>query len=236
MPAFLSLHEKIKQSIKDGLLSGRYRPGEQLPSQRELGQMFSASHMTVRRAIDELVSEGVIFTVPGKGFFINEFKQVAEQGAEISFSEEMTRLGLKVSSRILAARPEPAGPLLAHSLNIAPGALTYLVRRVRMADDQPIAIQQAHLRADLCPNLLHYDLSARSLFDILRTEYGLRIGGGTGIVFASLATTEEVELLNLSQPAALLVTERITLLEDHTPIEFVRSSYRADRYQLQLGY
>lgn len=230
----MPLHSRIRAFITEAVAAGRLKPGDQIPSQRELGEMFQASHMTVRRAIDELLAEGVLFAVRGKGLYVHEGKKVAEAGALVSFSEDMARRGLQASSRLLAAGEESAAAILALALGVPAGAPLYYIQRLRYANAEPMAVQSSWLRADLCPGLLRFDFARCSLFQVLKEKYRLDLATGEGVVGASLAGEQEAEWLGISLPSALLVSERVTALADGTPVEFVRSVYRGDRYQMRL--
>jgi GntR family transcriptional regulator len=221
------------QMIAD-IASGQFKPHERLPSQRELGRLYGLSHMSVRRAINELTSEGIIYTLPGKGLYVAEPKQEAELGALVSFTEDMKLRGMTPSTRLLKAEIISASTMLANTLQLVVGAPVACLRRLRLADDEPMAIQVAYLPAALCPNLFDHDLERESLYAVLRQHYGFQLADGQRSVEAALASPEEADLLNLTLPAALLVTEQVTCFENGTPIEFVRSMYRGDRYRLRL--
>jgi GntR family transcriptional regulator len=225
---------QMKAQMIAGITSGQFKPHDRLPSQRELGKLYGLSHMSVRRAINELTSEGVIYALPGKGLYVAEPKQEAELGALVSFTEDMQMRGMTASTRLLKTEIVSASTMLANTLQIVVGAPVACLRRLRFADDEPMAIQTAYLPAALCPNLFSYDLERESLYMVLRQHYGLQLADGQRSVEAALATPEEAELLSLTLPAALLVTEQVTCLENRLPVEFVRSVYRGDRYRLRL--
>jgi GntR family transcriptional regulator len=227
-PLYVQLKERIINLIAERV----YAPGDQLPSQRELIDEFGASHMTVRRAINELIQEGVIYAIPGKGIFVSQPKQQAEPIPLRGFTEEMGRRGMKASSRILASAIVPASTMLARVFETDVGTSLFYLRRLRMANDEPIAIQAAYLRAEYCPGLLDHNLEVGSLYEILHNKFGLAFGRANYSFEAVLADEEQAALLNARMPLALLVSEQLTFLENNVPIEFVRSAYRGDRYRI----
>ena len=95
------LYSQLKETILDEIARGRLKPGDRLPSHRELGETHQMSHMTVRRAISELTNEGVISAVPGKGIYVAEPKEDADSGALISFHDDMVRRGMIGNTRTL---------------------------------------------------------------------------------------------------------------------------------------
>jgi GntR family transcriptional regulator len=228
----IPLYAQLKQSILELIAQGTYGIGDQLPSQRELIDEYGVSHMTVRRAINELIQEGVIHAIPGKGTFVRDPKQQAEAIPLRGFTEEMEKRGLKASSRLLAAESIFASAMLSRIFGTSVGEPLFYLRRLRLGDEEPIAVQSAYLRAAYCPGLLSYDLEQRSLYEILHRDYGLTFSRGSFSFEAVLADEEMAALLGGSLPLALLVSEQLTFIENEIPIEFVRSAYRGDRYRI----
>jgi GntR family transcriptional regulator len=226
---------QLKEDLIAEIVGGTYKPHDRLPSQRELGVEYGLSHMTVRRAINELISEGIIYAQQGRGLFVAEPKQQAELGPLYSFTEDMRLRGMQASSRVLEANIVGASTMLAHTLQVVVGSPLVYLERLRLADNEPIALQTAYLPHALCPGLLEQKLDNSSLYELLRTHYRLNLADSETAASADLANEKEAELLGLTLPAALLVTEQITILDSDKPIEFVRSVYRGDRYRLQMG-
>jgi GntR family transcriptional regulator len=228
----LPLYAQLKEIIIEAVARADLAPGDQIPSQRILCERHGMSHMTVRRAISELINEGVIYAIPGKGLYVTERKQPAESGPLIGFSEEMARRGMLASSKILAAEIVGASTVLSSALGVAVGTPLVHLRRLRLADGEPMGLQSNYLPHALCPGLLDHDLERGSLFSVLRDVYGLRLADGTRTVEAALADAEQARLLGLALPAPLLVVEQLTYLDGGQAIEFVRTAYRGDRYRL----
>lgn len=224
---------KLKDQITGDIARGLYKPHSRLPSQRDFGEGYGLSHMTVRRAINELIQEGVIYGKQGSGLYVAEPKSDAELGPLISFTEDMRLRGMTALSRLLDRRVVSASASLANLLKVAVGHQLIFIRRLRLADNQPMALQSTFLPSSVVPGLLDLDLENVSLYELLRTRYGLKITDAQTSASADLASEEEAELLQIPLPAALLATEQITFLEDGRPIEFARSLYRGDRYRLQ---
>jgi GntR family transcriptional regulator len=229
LPLYRTIYDKLSQLIAQGSL----KPGDQLPSQRALSVHYEASHMTVRRAIDALLNDGLIIAIPGKGLYVAAPKQDAESGPLVSFSEDMARRGMRSTTQVLAAELAAASASEAQLLQIAIGAPVVSLKRLRFADDRPMAIQHSVLPHALCPGLLTYDLAQHSLFALLRQQYGLHLAYGTTVAEAALADAEQAQLLALRLPAALLITEQCTYLPDGRPLEFVRSAYAGQHYRLR---
>jgi GntR family transcriptional regulator len=227
------LYAQLKETLIAAIRGGDLARGDKLPSQRELCERYRMSHMTVRRAISELLNEGVIYAIHGKGLYVAERKQDAERGL-VGFSEEMARRGMTVASQVLAAEITAASTVLAEALGVAPGTALVHLRRLRLADGQPMAIQTGYLPHALCPGLLAHDLAHQSLYELLRGHYGLRLAESLTVVETALADDEQARLLGLALPAPMLITEQISYLDGGRAVEFVRTAYRGDRYRLRM--
>lgn len=230
----LPLYAQLKARILDDIRNGTLKPGARIASQRELSEQFAMSHMTVRRALNDLLNAGVIYTIPGKGMYVSTSEKVeAESGPFVSFTEEMQQRGLQSSSMLLESTVILANTALAKIFNIETDARVIVLHRLRLADGEPIALQKAHLPYARFPDLLTHDFSVESLYDVLRHKYGIKFARSNYSVEAALAEAWEAERLHLALPVALLITEQTTEDHDGTVIEHVRSAYRGDRYKIR---
>jgi len=235
MTSDLPLYVQLKTTFIEEITSGRLQPGERLPSHRDLGTRYKMSYMTVRRAIDELTRGGYVYSVPGRGTFVNtNDKQQAEEGPFVSFTQDMQRRGMVASSHLLSSGVIAANTSLANIIGVSIGTPLNMLSRVRLADDEPIAIQVAYLPYKRFPDLLSHDLSRQSLYAVLRDIYNVVFDSNISAVEATLASEEEARLLGLTVPLALLITEQTTKDEQGVVFEYVRSAYRADRYKMSL--
>lgn len=229
------LYVQLKSILWSQIRSGQLRPHDKLPSERELCRRFGISRMTVRHAVDSLVRGSLVYTRPGKGVFVAEAgRQLDVRVSLAGFSEDIRRSGANPSSVVLAAHLIPATPELAAALRTPEGEEVVSIERLRMVDGVPLALQEAHLPHRLCPEILRHDLAVRSLIQILREEYGLRLARAEQTVRAVLANARERELLGLSDPAPLLSNERTTYLDTGEVIEFSRGVYCGEWYKLQF--
>jgi GntR family transcriptional regulator len=232
-PATLPLYAQLKAAIIDSIRNGTLKPGARIASQRDLSEQFSMSHMTVRRALNELLNAGVIYTIPGKGMYVSGEKVEAESSPFVSFTEEMQRRGLQSSSKLIEADIVVANMVLAQIFKVGIGTRLYVLHRLRLADGEPIALQKAYLPYARFPDFLKHNFSVESLYTVLRQKYGVIFASSTYAVEAALAEEWEAKHLKLSLPAALLITEQVTQEQGGTVIEHVRSAYRGDRYKMQ---
>jgi GntR family transcriptional regulator len=229
----IPLYAQFKNSIIDEIAQGRLKAGDRLPSHRELCEQYQISHMTVRRAINELSYDGVIVTVPGKGMYVAASKQDADAGPLVSFHDDIALRGMKAGMRTLDSRIESASTALAQIMGIEVGAPLVYLMRLMLASGVPMAVARTYLPLNLCPGLLDSELEDGSLYATLRSRYGLHLGSAKRTAEAVLADEDQAELLGLRMPAALLLIEQITLLDTGKAVEYSRIFYRGDQYRFK---
>ena len=231
----IPLHHKLRETLRHQIVTNQLPAHERLPSERELCDQYSISRTTVRRALADLFNEGLIYTTVGKGTYVAA-PQMKEQLQPLSsFSEDITRRGMQPSSRLLRAEVQNANDEQAARLCLPRGAEVVSLYRLRLADGKPIALQLIWLPHYLCPDLLRFDLAQQSLYHILRSEYLLKLTYAETTIMAALANPEECRLLVLSPPAAVLISQQSTYLDNGSLIEYAHSVFRGDRYKLYSG-
>lgn len=221
-------HVQVREYVR-GLIEGA-DPGSPAPSERELVQHFGVARMTVRQALDALVSEGLLERIPGRGTFVARTK-IDVQVRLSSYTEEMGRRGLKPGSRTLVARLEAAGPGVARALEIEEGAKVVHWQRLRLADDLPMAIEDAYLADSIMPNFLEQTLPDSLYVELERRD--LLPTWGEDSVDAAAAKADEAELLGIAEGAPVLRIARRSFAGS-IAIEVSRSTFRADRYTLWM--
>jgi GntR family transcriptional regulator len=230
VPIYQQLKALLIRAVDDGSL----RAHQRVPSERELGLQLGVSRMTARHAIAQLIAEGLLYTRTGKGTFVSDRKIQQPLEHLTSFTEEMRARGLEPTARVLRQELAPADEQIAGALGLPAGDQVVVLERLRLGGGDPMAIECAYLRADRCPDLDRLDLGQRSLYDLLRTRYGLKLTSARQAIEAALPTARQQHLLGIGPSAPVLHIERITFLDDGSPIELVLSSYRGDRYRLQV--
>jgi GntR family transcriptional regulator len=210
--------------------------GDAIPSERQLGLDLRVSRLTVRAALDELVREGYLVRRRGAGTFVAEPK--VAKGIDItSFSDDMRARGLTPESKTLDLRVTMAGARLGRILHLSPSTEILAVKRLRLADGEPMAIELLHVRQSLVPGLTAADLEENSFYDLLVSRYAIEIVGGTQTVEPTVTNEEESEALGVPLHSPALLFERVTRSQSGDVIEFTSSTYRGDRYRLvsELG-
>jgi GntR family transcriptional regulator len=205
--------------------------GRAIPSERQLSQDLGVSRLTVRAAIDELAREGYLIRRRGSGTFVREPK-IAQELTMTSFSEEMRRRGMRPGSKTLSLDVKHAGAYLGRCLHVSPSERIVVAKRLRLADDESMAIETLHVPERLVPGLSREDFDRTSFYDLLGSRYGIEIVGGMQTIEPTVTNEEESEILGVPLHSPAFQFERTTRAESGTIIEFVRSIYRGDRYRL----
>jgi GntR family transcriptional regulator, N-acetylglucosamine utilization regulator len=223
-------HVQVREYVRtlvDGL-----EPGDPAPSERELVTRFGVARMTVRQAMDALVSEGLLERMPGKGTFVARPRRRLQR--PVGYSEEMRRRGLQPESQTLLARLEQAGPGVARALGITEGDAVLHWRRLRRADGAAMCVQDSFLNEVLLPGFLEKHMPT-TLTDAL-TARGLRPDWAEDSITADLAQEDEAAILEIEAGDPVLRVSRRAWCGDVT-VEVSRSTYRADRFTMwvQLG-
>src|SRR3954469_26033333 len=204
--------------------------GDALPSERRLSSDLSVSRPTLRSVIDELVREGRLLRRHGGGTYVAEPK-IALPLTMTSFSEDMARRGMRPSSRVVAFECQSAGAKLGQRLQISPFDEVFVITRLRLADDETMAIEWLHAPVSLLPGLRPEDLT-HSFYELLRVQQGIVIASGTQTIEPTVTSPEEAEFLSVPVHSPAFLFERTTQSEQGEVVEFVRSVYRGDRYRL----
>jgi GntR family transcriptional regulator len=158
--------------------------------------------------------------------------KVAQRLTATSFSEDMRARGLQPGARTLSAATKPAGMAVGACLQIQPTASILQVRRLRLADGIPMALEELHVPSDIVPGMTGEDLADRSFYALLSQHYGLTLAGGTQTIEPTLTSAEDAALLEVSPGAPAFLFERTTKVSTGRVVEFVRSVYRGDRYRI----
>lgn len=228
----LPIYHQLYEILRANIVGGKWRPGDMLPSESELIEQYAVSRVTVRQAFEALVNDGLVNRQRGRGTFVVEPK--VEQGLNriISFTEDMRQRNYKPGTEILSAELIPAPADIADKLEISPNDLLARIERLRLADDQPMSIEQSHLVYRYCPNILQDDYVHEPLREILETKYGLRLVRAKQVVRAITASPKLASRLGVTATSALLMIERVTYSDQNIPVEFLRLYHRGDRYSL----
>ncbi|HUI56719.1 MAG TPA: GntR family transcriptional regulator [Bryobacteraceae bacterium] len=226
------LYHQLQCVLKTEIESGRWRWDERLPSEGELAERFGVSKITVRQALQELANLGYIRREQGRGTFVARRKFDEGPRELTSFTEEMKRHHLAATSRLLAQFVAEADARVSDTLRLPLRSPVCVVKRLRLADTEPLSIQTAHIPADFVPDLKLTD--SLSLYEVLQNRFGLYPARARETYLAALADAPAAALLGIAAGSPVFAVERVTFLPNDRPFEFVQSTVRGDRYSIVL--
>lgn len=221
VPKYYLVKSQILELIADRT------PGTPLPTERELAERFGTSRTTVRQAIGELVVDGRIDRVQGRGTFVAAPKIQLPQA---SFSRNVTSRGQRPGRVIISSRCLSADEEIAMNLQVSAGSAVTRLEVLRTVDGEALAHETVHLPGDLT------ELAGRleeqdSLYRMLGEEYGMRIVEVEDVVDTARCDPVRAGLLGVTTGLPLLVVHRTGFAADGTPVEWTESAFRGDRYR-----
>ncbi len=229
----LPRYREIEQALRARIAA--LKPGDPLPSDAALCNEFGVSRMTARNAVGRLAEEGLIDREPGRGSFVAVPPSHRRANCLMSFSDEMRRHGRVPRSRLLRRELRPARPDEVRDLRLHDGEPVVALLRIRMADDQPIALEAVTLHGRCAAVVMHADLESGSLHEALRGA-GFVPARGRATLAAGAASPDDARLLGIPPGTPLLVERRVIVDLRGRPLESTESRYPADRYALDVDF
>ncbi len=231
LPIYRRIAEDLLRRIGDGDLA----PGARVPSERELSDAFGVSRMTARQALRLLVARGLIESRLGLGYFVARPRIDQRLQTLTSFSQDMRRLGRRPASVVLRRETLPATPEEAAALAIAVEEPVHRLERVRLADAQPVALETTVLPRRLAPDLFdRADFGRESLYAVLERDFAVVPLEAEQTLQAGVPDPLTARALDMPVAAPVLRLTRRTFDRRGTPVEYVRSCYRGDRYTMHI--
>ena len=227
----LPAYQQLKKSIIDKIQSKEYLPGQSIPSERQLSADLSISRMTVRQAFKELEADGILFREKGKGTFVA--RPLFEQKNIMSFTDFVQSKGLTPQTKILSFESVLPSTYLMDIFDLKEKEQFYHFKRLRLAENIPIAIEEVYIPQRICPNLSKEDL-AYSLYKLLKDKYGHVVTSVKNTITALAPNAEHTQLLNIPKDIPLLSVSGINLNQDDLKIYYESSFYRADEYKYSI--
>jgi len=223
------------EGLCDGLrreIRSKLGPGDALDSERALVERFGVSRVTVRRALDQLDAEGLIVRIHGSGTYASDSQLIGKTLRLTSFTDDMRERGLEAGAVVLTSEVIRADTGLARLLRLEPGSDALRLRRLRLANKQPMALEDAFIPLSLFPGIEERDLT-KSLYTWF-SDYGYQVDRARQQITAVALTVEEATLLESAPGTAALRVERVSMDRLGQPLEKVASIYRSDRYHFDI--
>lgn len=231
----IPLHYQLKEIIQEMIENEELKPGDLLPTERELCEIQGISRMTANKAILSLVNEGLLYREQGRGTFIAEPK-ISQQLSELKgFTEEMREKGYNTSSKILSFRIKEVTKNNSVILNLDYGKdLVFEIERLMIIDEEPFVIEKVIIPENLCKNLTIEKLQDNSLYKVLKNDFGYSITKAKQTIEPVMLSEEQCKLLNQKNESLALLFRRTAYIENNIPIEYTKSFYRCDKYKYEV--
>ena len=227
----IPLYYQIMHQLREKIAAGEYAVNDALPPERELVETYQVSRMTIRQALSELVNEGILVRRKGIGTFIAPPKLEQPLNSLTSFTEDMAQRGMKADSRIISFKQMVPDPTTRKTLGLGAEETVFECVRLRLADEESMALETTALVASLCPGLQRETLENQSLYRLLTERWGIQLDYATKSLEPILAPPYEATLLHVAPGVPLLLIHRVTYDQNGRAFEHVKSLYRGDRYK-----
>jgi GntR family transcriptional regulator len=225
----IPLHIQLKNIIEQLINEGYY--SEKIPSERELMEIYKVSRSTVREAVSQLVREGILEKIHGKGTFVSVKPIQDWLGSLTSTTDIIKRMGMK-----------PGAKLVTHGIVTPPKDIVeitgfqeaYYIKRIRYANDTPLAIEIQYYPVEIGKNLAKHDIDTGTLYDILEEQLNIKLLEAEQIVTSGQLSKEDANLLQLPESFNVLNTERMLTNQEGELIEYYVASFRSDMYSFRI--
>lgn len=218
----MTKYETIKQEIKEQIRDHVLKPNQVIKSENEMCQYYGVSRVTVRKAIDELCAEGILYRIKGKGCFVRELKD-KKRSHIYSFTEAVKNEGKTPSKKQLSLKKKKADAYLAEKLQIPEGAGVYEIKSLYYADGIPYSLNTAVLPEERFPKLDFFDFNNRSLYEVLRSFFHTEMYRVRQTLEAVTADREIAQMLERDKDQPLLKIKAISYCQEENqeiPVEY----------------
>lgn len=227
IPLYIQIAEKLISQIETGELA----PGDRLLPERELSEKLGINRMTLRRALRVLEYQGLVVRKHGVGTFIGEPKIDRPMDVLFRFTRGMQKRGLTPGAKMISFEQTPVDAGIGRDLGIPPSSPVYKILRLRTINKEPVMLEGYTIPVQLFPGLGSYDLEKRSIYEVMETEFGVKIARARQSFEPVVATAFEAELLGVWVGAPLMLEKRVSFDKDNNPVEYGKDRYRGDRFR-----
>lgn len=229
-------YKQLKNKILEDIDSGKLMHGDKLPSERELADQYGISRMTARHTLSILEREGVVERRIGAGTFITNKKIEMDFITFNSFTKNMLGKGLQPSTQLLSIRKDRAKPSLAKKLKVSEGEELIVIKRLRLVDGTPVAIEESFIPYRYCAGIEERIADNTSLYQVLEDHYGIVLVKAKEYMQVTFSDEAESKLLRIKSDSPCIMLEAVAFDRNGREIEFSKSITRSDivRYYSEL--
>jgi GntR family transcriptional regulator len=227
-------YEQIVRYVRSLIAEKKLRSGELFYSEGQLAKMLGISKMPVRQAFQRLRTEGLLVIRHGKGPIIGEGPVPWNFRELHGFSEEMRSRGLVPSGQLLEMRRQSPDSEVLAALRLGPGDQIYFLKRVRLANNEPVALVTSYLPVQLFPDLEKQDVAGQSLYHIIEQTYRMSLMRAEEVIGATTVGREDAQTLHTVAGSPVLHIKETTFDTEQRAVEFSTSLLRGDRYTVSV--
>lgn len=228
----IPLYYQLVEAIRDRIRAGELMPGAQLPPERELGEQYGISRMTVRQALQYLISDDVLVARQGTGTFVAEPKLTFDLRHALGFTDEMVRRGADAVSQVLEQSVVTPPESVAAKLALQADERATRIVRLRLAAETPLVLEIVYVPTNLFPGLELENLTQHSLYRLMRDVHGVSPAGAYQTLQSVPANEYEGHLLGVQPGTPMILLKGVTVDQNDQPIECFKAIYRGDRFEI----
>lgn len=232
----IPFYKQLKDMIIEEIESGKLKHGDKLLSERDLAEKYEISRMTARNAIAILEREGFVERRVGVGTFIARKRIEMNFVTFNSFTRTMLEKGLVPGTKKLQIRKEKAKATLARHLGLDVGEEMIVIKRLRMANGMPMALEESFIPFRFCPGVEEYIADDVSLYRILEEQYGIVLVGADQYMQMVFPDEEECKLLKIKKEVPCFLLEAVAYDQTNRAVEFSTATTRSDRVKFFTPY
>jgi len=230
------LHAQLEEILRQKIENTELVVDQAIPSENELSRQFKLSRMTARNVITRLVSDGLLYRVPGKGTFVAAQKIVTAPLTQMGIREQLIAMGYETDTVVIDKKIEKASKKIANYLMISEGDLIYVLVRLRYANGEPLSLHTSHIPVKVCSELFQNNLEKEPLCDILSKKYNIISKRGIETLESVGTNARESKLLNVKKGFHMLLLTYIMYSQDDNPFEYSKVLFRGDRIKLSFEF
>ena len=227
----MAIYQEVRKDLLKKIRNGDYKAGNRLPSERDLCQTYGVSRMTIRQALSDLTREGVIERITGRGTFVTAPKLYQDNLR--SFTQTLIDRGITPTTKVIESSKVLYIRQISGKMGLDMEEPYYKIKRLRLGDDVPFALETVYIPVKYAPDLIDQDLS-QSLYGLLKDRYGYDVNRISCEVEASLPSRIMVELFELKKQTALLKVTGISYHNNDEPLFYEESYYQSELYKYHI--
>jgi GntR family transcriptional regulator len=233
----LPLYDQIERNLRDLIVNGHLKPGQAVPGEWDLADIYGVSRLTVRRALDELVRQNWMEKKHGVGTFVRQPSMASIAAGKLSFTEQMRSIGREPSNKLISQQVVAATEKIARTLHIQEGDPILEITRVRLADNIPILLETACLSTKQFPSLESHDWSQdESLYKVLNDEYEVVISIMDHTIKPVALTETEARYLKAAAGTPAILSQIIAYTPNGEPVEYAWSVSNGDKSEFYFHF